>query len=204
LYDSGYTVDSLDTLTVLDGQLLARYGIVIIKGGSLTSDEMSTLVNWIQSGGSALFLAELGVPARTEFNSILSILCGIEVNSDNVKDPNHKFPYGQQDGIRTSVIFEHPTTQNVSQLAFFTTDGLPSLKVTGDNAIIIVEGEQEAYSINYANNPPLAAAAECEAGRIVVVTGSNNRNSYTFGDLYMGLDDNESFLSNIIGWLSHQ
>ena len=161
-------------------------------------------MNWIKAGGSALFLAELGVPAQSEFNFILSPLCGIEVNSDNVKDLTHKFPYGQQNGIRTGVVFDHPATQSVSELAFFTTDSLPSLKITGDKAIIIVEGEQQAYSIVYSHNPPLAAAAECEDGRVVVVTGSNNRNCYTFGDLSLGINDNPLFLSNIIAWLSHQ
>ena len=121
-----------------------------------------------------------------------------------MKDLTHKFPYGQQSAIRTGVIFDHPATQGLSELAFFTTDGLPSLKITGDKAIIIVAGEQQAFSVSYSQNPPLAAAAECEDGRIIVVTGPNNRSGYTFGDLSLGLNDNSLFLSNIITWLSHQ
>lgn len=204
LQEEGYTVDSLEGATELDEEMLAQYGTLVIRSRYLTKDKAPVLTDWIKAGGSALFLVEPGIQGQTLTNYILSPLCGIEVNNDSMKDPVNKFLYASQKGILTKVIHEHPITQNVSELAFFTVDGLPSLKVTGDRAETIVEGEQDAYSIFYAHNPPLAAVAECEQGRIVVVTGSGDRFSYTFGDRCIGIAHNQAFLLDIINWLAHK
>ena len=204
LHEKGYTVDSLEGATELDEELLAQYGTLVIRSRYLTENEAPVLTEWLQAGGGALFLVEPGIQGETLTNSMLSPLCGIEVNNDNVKDPANKFLYGLQEGILTTVIQEHPATRNVNELAFFTVDGLPSLKVTDDRAETIVEGEQDCYSIFYTHNPPLAAAAECGQGRIVVVTGSGDRYSFTFGDRCISIADNQAFLLDIINWLAHE
>jgi hypothetical protein len=204
LQEEGYTVDSLEGTAELDEELLAQYGTLVIRTRYLTENEASVLTDWLKAGGGALFLVEPGIQGETLTNNMLSPLCGIEVNNDNVKDPANKFVYALQEGILTRVIHEHPITQNVHELAFFTMDGLPSLKVTDDRAETIVEGEQDCYSIFYTHNPPLAAAAECEQGRIVAVTGSGDRYSFTFGDRCIGIADNQEFLLDIINWLAHK
>lgn len=204
LKEEGYTVDSLEGATELDEEMLAQYGTLVIRSRYLTENESPVFTDWLKAGGNALFLVEPGIQGQTLTNYILSPLCGIEINNDNVRDPVHKFLYASQAGILTKVIHEHPTTRNVSELAFFTVDGLPSLKVTGDRAETIVEGEQDSYSIFYSHNPPLAAVGEGELGRIVVVTGSGDRYSYTFGDRCIGIADNQAFLLDIINWLAHK
>jgi hypothetical protein len=199
----GYSVESQQGATSIGQEVLADYGIVIVEGGYLSADGISLLEEWVRSGGSALFLADPGLSARTELNSLLSPLYGIKVNNDQVKDPDHLFTYAAENGITTTVTLEHPITQGISELAFFTVDGLPSLNISDGRTTVIVEGEEESFSVLYSHNPPLAAAAEHAGGRVVVVSGSQDRNYHTFGDRSLALADNEAFLSNIIGWLAH-
>lgn len=200
----GYTVDSRHGATPFDEEVLEEYGIVVLEGGYLTGDKIPLLNEWVRSGGSALFLAEPGLSSLTQFNGILSPLYGVAVNDDQVKDPDHLFVYATQNGITTTAILEHPITNGVSELQFFTEDGLPSLTVTDDETATLVEGEIEAFSAIYGQSPPLAAAGEHAGGRVVVVCGSNDKNSRTFGDRCLSLADNGLFLSNIVDWLAHK
>ena len=200
----GYSMEIRQGPTPFDREVLEEYGIVVLERGYLAGDMIPLLTEWIRSGGSALFLAEPGLPSRTQFNAILSPLYEVTINDDQVKDPDHLFVYATQNGITTTAILEHPITNGVSELQFFTEDGLPSLTVTDGDTATIVEGEREAFSAIHSQSPPLAAAGEHAGGRVVVVCGSNDRDSYTFGDRCLSLADNELFLANSVDWLAHR
>ncbi len=199
LQEKGYTVHPLEGYEQLNEKVLAEYGTLIVRSSYLSINELPLLEDWVKAGGGALFLVETGLRIVTTTNYILLPLCGIVVNNDNVNDLVNKFLYGRQSGICTTAVAEHPTTQNISELAFSTLDWLPSLTITSHAAEVVVQGERNAYSIHYAQDPPLAAAAQCSAGRVVVVSGAQ-----PFSTDMIALSDNQLFLINIIDWLAHR
>ncbi len=197
LEEKGYSVHPLEGYGELDTGIPEQYGILIARSASLSPEEVPVVMDWVEAGGGVLFLVEKGLTSVTIANSVLTPLCGIQVNNDNVADPEHRFPYGRQQALYATPAGEHPTTRNVSELGFLTTDGLQSLTVAAGGAQVIVDGAQSAYSVIHPSNPPLAAAAESGQGRVVVVSGVE-----TFSDGIVGYGDNLLFLENIASWLA--
>ena len=203
LRGKGYSFHTLDSKREIDAELLSEYGILLINCRDLTSSEILLIEQWINRGGSALFITSYS--KRQDKNMILSSF-GVQINDGYVEDSiNEKRYYSSSGGYYafffTQNILDHPITRDIDEIQYFS--NCSSLKIlSASEFTAVVYGEESAYDSHYTHSPPLVAVYSSGGGRIIVsidvFTGSGK------GINTIGRGENQLFAYQMIQWLARK
>lgn len=163
----------------------------------LESDEITSLIKFVENGGSILVLAsheyDMIEPTRDSINSLLEPF-GIRVMKNGTDDPTNR-----QGCSCTPIIHNlanHPATEGINSIILYKP---ASLELKG-NAIPIARGDNDTFALGSeplgGENVIVVAVSEKGNGKVAVI-GS----SFIFDNGKIGDKDNKQFAKNLFTWL---
>ena len=163
----------------------------------LESDEITSLIKFVESGGSILVLAsheyDMIEPTRASINSLLEPF-GIRVLKNGTDDPTNRKGCSCTPIIHN--LSKHPINEGVNSIILYK----PASLELKEKAIVIARGDNDTFALGSeplgGENVIIVAVSGKGSGKVAVI-GS----SFIFDNGKIGDMDNKQFAKNLFNWL---